>query len=67
MSYLNRTVLLAGVAAFFVAASAHAQSKLAIVNMKTVFDGYWKTKQSNATVKEREAKFKTKHKKMEED
>lgn len=67
MSYVKRTLLLAGVAALLVAASAQAQSKLAVVNMKTVFDGYWKTKQSDATVKEREAEFKTERKKMEDD
>jgi len=66
MTNLTR-LLLGGFAAALVAVSAQAQSKLAIVNMKTVFDGYWKTKQSDATVKEREAEFKTERKKMEED
>ena len=68
MTHLTRT-LLAGLVAALVAGSAQAQTqaKLAIVNMKTVFDGYWKTKQSDATVKEREAEFKTERKKMEDD
>ena len=66
MTNLTR-LLLGGFAAALVAVSAQAQSKLAVVNMKTVFDGYWKTKQSDATVKEREAEFKTERKKMEED
>ena len=66
MTHLTRT-LLAGLVAAVVAASAQAQTKLAVVNMKTVFDGYWKTKQSDATVKEREAEFKTERKKMEDD
>jgi Skp family chaperone for outer membrane proteins len=62
-----KRLLLGGVAAALVAVSAQAQNKMAIVNMKTVFDGYWKTKQSDATVKEREAEFKTERKKMEDD
>ena len=66
MTNLTR-LLLGGFAAALVAVSAQAQSKLAVVNMKTVFDGYWKTKQSDATVKERETEFKTERKKMEED
>lgn len=66
MTSLTRT-LLGAFAAAFLATSAHAQMKLAVVNMKLVFDGYWKTMQSDATVKEREAEFKTERKKMEED
>jgi len=66
MTNLTR-LLLGGFAAALVAVAAQAQSKLAVVNMKTVFDGYWKTKQSDATVKERETEFKTERKKMEED
>lgn len=62
-----KRLLLGSVTAALIAVSAQAQSKLAIVNMKTVFDGYWKTKQSDATVKERETEFKTERKKMEDD
>lgn len=66
MKHVTR-LLLAGALAALISASAQAQTKIAVVNMKTVFDGYWKTKQSDATVKEREAEFKTERKKMEED
>lgn len=68
MTHLTRT-LLAGLTVAFLAASATAQTttRLAVVNMKTVFDGYWKTKQSDATVKEREAEFKVERQKMEKD
>ncbi len=66
MTPLTRT-LFGALAAAFLATSAQAQMKFAVVNMKTVFDGYWKTKQSDATVKEREAEFKTERKKMEEE
>jgi len=62
-----KRLLLGSATAALIAVSAQAQNKLAIVNMKTVFDGYWKTKQSDATVKERETEFKTERKKMEED
>ena len=34
-----------------------AQTKIAVINMKTVFDGYWKTKQSDTLVKERQSEF----------
>ncbi len=57
------TALLLGLAAF----SAQAQSKMAVVNMKTVFDGYWKTKQSDATIKERQAEYEKERRKMQED
>lgn len=62
-----KRLLLGSATAALIAVSAQAQNKLAIVNMKTVFDGYWKTKQSDATVKERETEFKTERKKMEDD
>lgn len=34
-----------------------AQSKLAVINLKTAFDGYWKTKQADAQLKERANSF----------
>lgn len=49
------------------AAAAHAQQKIAVINLRTVFDGYWKTKQSDATVKDRQADFEKERKKMVED
>ncbi len=33
--------------------AAHAQDRLATVDLRKVFDGYWKTKQANAALKER--------------
>lgn len=44
-----------------------AQVKIAVINMKTVFDGYWKTKQSDAIVKDRQAEFQKNRAKMLED
>jgi Skp family chaperone for outer membrane proteins len=44
--------------------SANAQQRIAVINLKSVFDGYWKTKQSDATVKERQNEFQTQRKEM---
>lgn len=68
ISSLTRT-LLAGAAAACLALTvqAQAQPKLAVLNMKTVFDGYWKTKQSDLTVKERQGEFEKDRKRMADD
>ena len=47
--------------------TAQAQPKVAVVNLKTVFDGYWKTKQSDVSIKDRQAEFEKERKKMVED
>lgn len=47
--------------------SVQAQNRFAVINMKTVFDGYWKTKQSDATIKERQAEYEKERRKMQED
>lgn len=44
-----------------------ADTRLAVVNLKTVFDGYWKTKQSDGTIKERQNDFEKERKRMVED
>lgn len=36
---------------------AQAQTKTGIINLKKVFDGYWKTKQADSQLKERAAEF----------
>jgi len=59
--------LLAGLVLALAALSAQAQSRIAVINMKTVFDGYWKTKQSDVTVKERQAEYEKERKKMLDD
>lgn len=45
-------------------ASVHAQPKIAIVDMKTVFDGYWKTKQASVTFEDRKTDYAGQHQKM---
>lgn len=47
--------------------TAQAQPKVAVINLKTVFDVYWKTKQSDVSIKDRQAEFEKERKKMVED
>lgn len=47
--------------------TAQAETKIAVINLKTVFEGYWKTKQSDATVKDRQGEFEKERKKLLED
>lgn len=49
--------LIALVGAALMASSAHAQSKVGVVDLKKVFDGYWRTKQADTQLKERAADF----------
>jgi Skp family chaperone for outer membrane proteins len=66
---MKRVLLIAAVAltAGIVAPVIQAQPKIAVINMKTVFDGYWKTKQSDRIVKDRQAEFKKNRTRMLED
>lgn len=53
---MNTNVMkrLAGIAAALMfAVAAQAQSKVAVVDLKKVFDGYWRTKQADTQLKER--------------
>lgn len=36
---------------------AHAETKIGIISLKKVFDGFWKTKQADVQLKERAAEF----------
>ena len=47
--------------------SACAQSRLATVDLRKVFDGYWKTKKADAQLKERAAEMEKEHKTMLDD
>ena len=60
-------VLVAAIVLGFAVNSAQAQQRIAIVNLKTVFDGFWKTKQSDKTVKDRQEEFTTERTKMTEE
>jgi Skp family chaperone for outer membrane proteins len=41
-----------------------AQSKIAVIDMKVVFDGYWKTKQASVTFEDRKKDYADQHQKM---
>lgn len=62
-----KNILVALVAVGLSAVMAQAEQKIATINLKTVFDGYYKTKQSDALVKDRQTEFEKERKKMEED
>jgi outer membrane protein len=47
--------------------SAWAQSRIATVELRKVFDGYWKTKQADAALKDRAADIEKDHKNMLDD
>ncbi len=47
--------------------SAMAQGKIGTIDLRKVFDGYWKTKQADSGLKERAADMEKEHKNMIED
>jgi Skp family chaperone for outer membrane proteins len=62
-----KSILIVAALGLLAPLSQGAEMKIAVINLKTVFDGYWKTKQSDATVKERQTEYDTERKKMVED
>lgn len=67
MRFFPGKLVLAALAALFLAAPAQAQSKIGTVDLKKVFDGYWKTKQADANLKDRASEFDKKRKEMVEE
>jgi outer membrane protein len=67
MKRLLRIVVPALLLISFMGASARAQGRLATVDLRKVFDGYWKTKQADAALKDRAADIEKEHKNMLED
>lgn len=53
-----RASLLAALALVLLAAPLRAQTKIGIIDLKRVFEGYYRTKQADAQLKERAADFK---------
>ena len=47
--------------------SAWAQGRIATVELRKVFDNYWKTKQADVALKDRAADFEKDHKTMVDD
>ena len=60
-------VTLALLIAGLTALSASAQGRIATVDLGKIFDGYWKTKQAEAALKDRAADLEKEHKGMVED
>jgi outer membrane protein len=54
-------------ALFLFAGSASAEMKLGSIDLRKVFDGYWKTKQADASLKDRAADMEKEHKNMLDD
>jgi len=55
MKDLFRRMILAALLASVLTGSGWAQTRIATVNLRKLFDGYWKTKQADAALKERAA------------
>src|SRR5256885_7097640 len=47
--------------------SAHAQSRIGTVDLKKIFENYWKTKQADAALKDRAQDMEKEHKSMLDD
>jgi outer membrane protein len=60
------TALLTGAACISLVLPARAQSKLATINLQKVFDTYWKTKQADGRLQERNEEFKKTNKELTE-
>ena len=52
---------------WFSASSSWAQGHIATIDLRKVFDNYWKTKQADASLKDRAADMEKEHKNMLED
>ena len=51
----------------FLSGSAMAQTKIATVDLKKLFDGYWKTKQAQSVINDRRAQLQKDDKSMQAD
>jgi Skp family chaperone for outer membrane proteins len=67
MKIILRTVFPAVLLMTFLSGSALAQTKVATVNLKMLFDGYWKTKQAQAAIQDRAAQLDKDDKSMKAD
>ena len=67
MKRLLTRLLPAVIALGLLTSSAMAQGKIGTIDLRKVFDGYWKTKQADAGLKERAADMEKEHKNMIED
>ena len=67
MKSLLRKIVTALLLVTLVSAPAWGQGRIATVDLRKVFDGYWKTKQADASIKDRGADLEKEHKSMLED
>jgi outer membrane protein len=67
MKKLIGRVILSLLLGGFCAAPAFAQTRIATVDLKKVFEGYWRTKQADAAIKERAADLDKEMKGLRED
>jgi outer membrane protein len=67
MKNIFKTVLPALLLMTFLGGSAMAQTKIATVDLKKLFDNYWKTKQAEALIQEDAAKFAKDDKSLKEE
>ena len=67
MKSLLRKIVPALLLVTLVSAPAWGQGRIATVDLRKVFDGYWKTKQADAAIKDRGADLEKEHKNMLED
>ena len=66
-THILAKIFLALVAASFLAATDQAQTRIAVIDLKRVFDNYWKKKQAQALVDDQKADFDKKFKGMLDD
>jgi Skp family chaperone for outer membrane proteins len=67
MNKCFQRLLLVTVLLFALGGQAFAQGRIATVDLRKLFDGYWKTKQADAALKDRAAELERDHKAMVED
>ncbi|HPY31489.1 MAG TPA: OmpH family outer membrane protein [Verrucomicrobiota bacterium] len=67
MNKCFQRLLLVALLLFAVGGEAFAQGRIATVDLRKLFDGYWKTKQADAALKDRAAELERDHKAMVED
>ena len=67
MKSLLRNIFPALLLVFLMAGSAWGQGRIATVDLRKLFDNYWKTKQADAALKDRAADIEKEHKNMLED
>lgn len=67
MKQLLSRLLLGLLCAGFLTASGYGQVRVATIDLSKVFDGYWKTKQAQGILKERQADMEKEMKSMMED